>query len=98
MTPVIEAMMVAEQKKDLTTGSEDLYTFSQMFIAIGTIFYCWAGAELVTNFNTKTFYLLPMMTGIFMFITALVYAENCKKNQVAKNSFRLTPRNEPDSN
>jgi len=51
-----------------------------MFIAIGTIFYCWAGAELVTNFSTKTFYFLPMITGIFMFITALVYAENCKKN------------------
>jgi hypothetical protein len=28
MTPVIEAMMVAEQKKYLTSGSDDLYTFS----------------------------------------------------------------------
>jgi FlaA1/EpsC-like NDP-sugar epimerase len=27
MTPVVEALMVAEQKKDLPHGSEDLYTF-----------------------------------------------------------------------
>jgi len=80
MTPVIEAMMVAEQKKDLATGSEDLFTFSEMFIVIGTIFYCWAGAELITNFSTETFYFLPMITGFFIFITALVYAENCEKN------------------
>ena len=83
MTPVIEAMMVAEQKKDLTSGSDDLYTFSQMCMAIGTIFYCLVGAELVTTFSTKTFYFLPMVTGIFIFITALIY---CEKEIGEKNS------------
>lgn len=46
-----------------------------MFLGIGTVFYCTVGGVIVTYFNTTTFYYLPMLNGICMFIIAFVYAE-----------------------
>jgi ABC-type Zn2+ transport system substrate-binding protein/surface adhesin len=47
-----------------------------MFWAFGTVFYCVVGGYIMQNSSNKVlFFVLPMITGFCMFVTAFVYSD-----------------------
>lgn len=75
LTPVIESLLLIQMKRDPDYGADDLETFGLLMTALGQIFYCILGGEMIAmqEETPYIFFWLLVLTGAVMFIAGLCY-------------------------
>ena len=73
MTPVIEALIVNQSKRDLDRGSEDIATFGMFAEMSGALIFCLFGGMIVTRRDPRGIFYLYVVTGLLILITSLKY-------------------------
>jgi hypothetical protein len=73
MTPVIEALIVNQSKRDLDRGSEDIATFGMFAEMLGALIFGVFGGMIVTRRDPRSLYYLYAATGFLILIASLKY-------------------------
>jgi Na+/melibiose symporter-like transporter len=79
--PVVDSLMIIQMKRDKERGAEDLETFGHICMGFGAIFFSIFGGYLITQHHHGTvFFNLTLLSGILIFISALIYPKVSEDN------------------